>query len=125
MPLKTKTNSESEVIFIELDTEVSFYAQPCGMIVAATLALANSAASHVEIVYEKTQNQQQNQRPIVPTISHWRSLGDRKAKCEMTTEHFRFFPNQESKPSTLGNPKQVKGKNRFNLRDIFEIKTTK
>lgn len=96
------------MIFIELDTEVSFYGQPCGVIVASTLALANSAATLVEIVYERTE--QQKLRPIVPSISHWRTLGDRKSACEMSTEHFRFPPSQEPKRSTLGNPKQVKGK---------------
>lgn len=107
--LKTAVVSESEVIFIELDAKVQFCGQPCGVIVATTLALANSAAARVEIVYERTQHQ--NQRPIVPSISHWRTLGNRRSGCEMSTEHFRFMASQEEpKPRVLGNPKQIKGK---------------
>lgn len=111
IPLRTPNVTESEVIFIELDTEVSFYGQPCGVIIASTLALANSAATLVEIVYERAE--QQKRRPIVPSISHWHALGDRNSACEMSTEHFRFLASQGSKPSTLGNPKQVKGKFKF------------
>lgn len=77
------------------------------MIVAKTLALANSVVNLVEIVYEKTD--QENRRLIVPSISHWRALGDGQRACEMSSEHFRFFPNCEAAPTTLGNSKQVTG----------------
>lgn len=106
IPLRNSFLSESEVIFLELDSEVLFYGQPCGMIVATTLALANSAVNLVEIVYERTQEQQENRRPIIPSISHWRAIGDSQSACEMTSEHFRFFPNCEAK---LSNSKQIKG----------------
>lgn len=99
------------MIFVELDTEVLFYGQPCGMIVATTLALANSVAtdaSLVEIVYERTQQKEDHQRPIVPSIEHWRANEDRQGACEMSSESFRFFPNCEPK-SMLGAAKQIKG----------------
>lgn len=102
------TNTESEMIFVELDAEVLFYGQPCGMVVATTLALANSVVNLVEIVYEKPQQQQEHRRPIVPTIAHWRAIGDRQSACEMSTENFLFFPNCEPKP-ICGATKEVKG----------------
>lgn len=107
--------NEPEVIFAELDTEVLFYGQPCGMIVATTLALANSVVNAVEIVYERTQQQQESRRPIIPSIAHWRTIDDRESACEMSTESFRFFPNCEPE-SILGAAKQVKG---MKLCEIF------
>lgn len=105
--VKTALITESEKIFVELDGEVLFYGQPCGVIVAKTLALANSAAASVEIVYEKSK--QNSHRPIIPSISHWRTLDDRNDACEMRTEHFHLFPKQESESFAFEDSKKIKG----------------
>lgn len=108
IPLKSVTITESEVIFIELDTEVSFYGQPVGVIVATTLALANSAVSLVEIVYE---NSTEKQRSIVPSIFHWRTMAHSNTS-ETNAKQYRLFPNQPEesmRPSTLSSPKKIEG----------------
>lgn len=96
------------MIFVELDAEVLFYGQPCGVIVATTLALANSVVNMVEIVYEKAQLEQENRRQIIPSIGHWRATDGRQSACEMSSEQFQFFANCEAKP-ILGATQQVKG----------------
>lgn len=44
---------EDEVIFVEIGSTIQFNGQPCGMIVANSMALANYAASQVKITYKK------------------------------------------------------------------------
>lgn len=116
MAITSVTITEPEVIFIELDAEVLFYGQPCGVIVAKTLALANSAAASVEIIYEKSNEQ----RPIVPSISHWRALDNRDNVCDMSSEQFRFAPNQGPKPFALESSKQIKGSFQFSKLNFWK-----
>lgn len=44
---------EDEQIFVDLDTKILYNGQPCGMILANSMALANYAASQVKITYKK------------------------------------------------------------------------
>lgn len=92
---------ENEVIFIEIDTEVKFYGQPCGVIVAKTMALANLAATQVEIVYEKVKES----RYIIPSIFHRRK--DEIHKTD--TKHFSLPSNQEVKIQNVENQVDLNG----------------
>ncbi|KAJ6644053.1 Xanthine dehydrogenase [Pseudolycoriella hygida] len=47
---------EEEEIFVGQDSEILFYGQPAGVILADTLALANSAASKVKITYVESES---------------------------------------------------------------------
>lgn len=104
---------EMEAIFVELDTEIAFYGQPCGVIVANTMALAHSAAAHIEIMYEQTQ-QQQPRPPIIPSIFDWIEARDRnlyKAENQLN----RLPPNQGSPLFVFGSHQRVKGDFRLNI----------
>lgn len=94
---------ESEFIFVPIDSEVEYYGQPCGMIVAKTMALAHSAAAKVEITYERTQLD----RPIIPSLRHWREYNKLSA-CPDT--HAHIIPaNQTMVPPLVGVEKNIKG----------------
>lgn len=95
--------NENEVIFVDIDMEVAFHGQPCGIILAKSMAIANSATAHVDIMYEKPQSE----RSINPTIFHWREKNKLSA-CN-DTEVFTMNPNEKSKPSNLGDEKILKG----------------
>lgn len=58
---------EKEEIFLSLDSEVLFHGQPCGLILAKTMSIAEAAVEHVEIGYEKMENRKE----IIPCLSHW------------------------------------------------------
>lgn len=45
--------SEDEKIFLDIGSTVLYNGQPCGMIVARSMELANAAASQVKITYKK------------------------------------------------------------------------
>lgn len=93
------------MIFVELNTEVAFYGQPCGVIVANTMALAHSAAAHVEIMYE----QMQQPRPsIVPSIYDWIESSERKV-YGVPNELNRLPPNQRGRLFEFGSHKRIKG----------------
>lgn len=93
-----------EVIFVELDKNVEFYGQPCGVIIAKTMALANSAAAHVEIVYEKSLEQ----RPIIPSIREWCEQ-NKPSRNIAEFEEFILPPNQEQEFEILGGEKKIQG----------------
>lgn len=97
--------SQSEMIFVEIDTEVAFYGQPCGVIVAKTMALANSAAAHVEIMYEQMQQQRP---PIVPSIYDWIEADEREV-FHADNEENRLPPNQSSPFFEFGSHKRIRG----------------
>lgn len=99
--------TENELIFLEIDSEVLFHGQPCGMIVAKTMAIANMAATHVEIVYQKLEND----RPIVASIFHWREKNELSACKDTKTKVLP--PNTYEKTKCLGEQKQIKGKKRL------------
>lgn len=44
---------EDERIFVEIDSIIQYHGQPCGLIVANSMALANHAAAQVKITYKK------------------------------------------------------------------------
>lgn len=97
--------SETEVIFLELDTQVAFYGQPCGVIVANSMALAQSAAAHIEIMYEQMQPQRP---PIIPSIFDWIKSDDREV-YRASNEQNRLPPNQGSPFFVFGSHKRIKG----------------
>lgn len=97
--------TETEVIFVELDTEVAFYGQPCGVIVANTMALANTAAAHIEIMYEQMQQQRS---PIIPSIFEWIKADNREVYKANNVQN-RLPPNQGSPWITIGSHKRFKG----------------
>lgn len=49
---------EDEPIFIEIGAMIQYHGQPCGMIVANSMALANYAASLVKITYKKVRGKE-------------------------------------------------------------------
>lgn len=97
--------TETEVIFVELDTEVAFYGQPCGVIVAKTMALAHSAAAHIEIMYEQMQQQRP---PVIPSIFEWTEADDRET-FRANNERNRLPPNQGSPFFVFGSHKRIEG----------------
>lgn len=97
--------TESEVIFVELNTEVAFYGQPCGVIVANTMALAHSAAAHIDIMYEQMQQQRQ---PIVSSIYEWIESRDRRVYGARNEEN-RLPPNQSAPFFEFGSHQRIKG----------------
>lgn len=101
--------TENEVIFVPIDSEVEFFGQPCGLIVAKSMALANSAATKVEITYEKMQID----RPIIPTLHHWRENNEMSACTD--TQEYRIPANQKLAVSMVGQEKKIKGKLFLNL----------
>lgn len=44
---------EDERILVEIDSIIQYHGQPCGIIVANSMALANYAATQVKITYKK------------------------------------------------------------------------
>lgn len=95
--------AENEVIFVSIDSEVEYYGQPCGMIVAKTMALAHSAAAKVKITYERTQID----RPIIPSLRHWRENNE-LSSCTDTHEHI-IPANQTMAKLLVGEEKKIKG----------------
>lgn len=94
---------ESEVIFVAIDGEVGYNGQPCGVIVAKTMALAHSAATKVDITYERMQID----RPIIPSLHHWREKYE-LSSCEDNTVYC-FPANCESERPLVGQGKKIKG----------------
>lgn len=50
--------SEEEAIFVSLDSRILYNGQPCGMILANSMALANYAATQVKITYKKVKDKE-------------------------------------------------------------------
>ena len=108
---------EKEPIFLAVEAQVQFYGQPCGLIVARTMAIANSAATKVEITYEKTQVN----RPIIPSLQHWRQTNGSKmnkneSNARKNTQEFRIPPNQKKAMPLVGQEMKIKGRIPFFLR---------
>lgn len=97
--------TQTEMIFVEIDAEVAFNGQPCGVIVAETMALAISAAAHVEILYEHIQKQRP---PIVPSIYDWVEADERET-FKADNEENRLPPNQSSPFFEFGRHGRIKG----------------
>lgn len=95
--------TENEAIFIELNSEVQYNGQPCGMIVAKTMAIAYSAANKVKITYEKPQVD----RPIIPSLKHWRKKYALSA-CDNSMD-YRFAANCKLATPIIGEQKKIKG----------------
>lgn len=95
---------EDEPIFLGLDSEVQYFGQPVGMIVARTMALANAAAKLVEIQYEKLKKQTE----IIPSISHWLKAG-KPREC-LKSEERVYGPNTPTKYEAVGQAKKITGK---------------
>lgn len=49
---------EDEEIFVSIDSRILYYGQPCGMILANSMALANYAATQVKITYKKVKDKE-------------------------------------------------------------------
>lgn len=96
--------TENELIFVPIDSEVEYFGQPCGIIVAKTMALANSVATKVEITYEKTQIN----RSIIPSLRHFRE-NNKLSACNDTYEH-KIPANQKLALPLVGEEKKIKGK---------------
>lgn len=94
---------ENEVIFLEVDSEVAFHGQPCGMIVARTMDIANMATKYVEIVYQKMEIN----RPIYPSVFHWRESNEPNTCKDF--KHYEFAPNTTKCEKMLGDQKIFKG----------------
>lgn len=95
--------AENEPIFLDIETEVQYNGQPCGMIVAKTMALAHSVANKVEITYQKTQLD----RPIIPSLKHWRQRYKLSA-CNDSTD-YHFAPNCKLGTPLVGQEKRIRG----------------
>lgn len=50
---------EDEEIFVGVDSMIQYHGQPCGLILANSMALANFAASQVKITYKKVKGKRQ------------------------------------------------------------------
>lgn len=100
---------ETEPIFLAIDAQVQFNGQPCGLIVAKTMALANLAATKVVITYEKMEIH----RPIIPSLRHWRKRNDKLNTCTagVHVQKFRIPSNQKLTMPLIGQEMQIKGKN--------------
>lgn len=96
--------TENEVIFVPIDSEVEFFGQPCGMILAKTMDLANSSVKKVEVTYEKSQID----RLIIPSLRHWRENNQLSAWKDKR-EHW-IPANQKMSAPLLGSEKKIKGK---------------
>lgn len=94
---------ENEEIFLSLNSEVLYFGQPCGIIVANTMALANLAAKKVEIQYEKIENP----KPIVSSLSHW--IEQNRSKSIENTTVFKFSPTKSRDSHLIGAKKNIKG----------------
>lgn len=102
---------EKEPIFLEIDAQVQYNGQPCGLIVAKTMAIATSAAAKVEIMYEKTQTG----RPIIPSLRRWRQINGSKTyknewNSRKSTQEFRIPPNQKLAAPLVEQEMKIKGK---------------
>lgn len=95
--------AENEMIFVELNSEVQYNGQPCGLIVAKTMAVAHSAVKKVEITYEKPQVD----RPIIPSLKHWRKKYALSA-CN-DSKDYSFAPNCDLTAPLVGEQKKIKG----------------
>ncbi|KAG4066736.1 hypothetical protein HA402_012803 [Bradysia odoriphaga] len=93
-----------EPIFVDVNSEIEFHGQPCGIIVAKTMNLANLAAKEVEIVYDQLEVTQ----PIAPTVFHWRDRYNCNA-FQAQTEEFRLSPNQKRISVKLKHQKVIIG----------------
>lgn len=94
---------ENEPVFLKIDAEVQYHGQPCGMIVAKTMALAHSAVKKVEITYQKMQLD----RPVIPSLKHWKQkyqLGE----CNDSTD-YHIAPNCQLETPLVGQEKRLKG----------------
>lgn len=101
---------ETEPIFLAIDAQVQFNGQPCGLIVAKTMALANLAATKVEITYEKMEIH----RPIIPSLRHWRKRNDQlNTSTGVHVQKFRIPSNQKLTMPLIGQEMQIKGKNKI------------
>lgn len=49
---------EEEAIFVEIGAMIQYHGQPCGIIVANSMALANYAATLVKITYKKVRGKE-------------------------------------------------------------------
>lgn len=118
---------ENEPIFLAIDAQVQFYGQPCGLIVARTMAIANLAATKVEITYEKTQVN----RPIIPSLRHWRQtngseMNKSESNARKNTQKIRILPNQKKVMPLVGQEMKIKGKiSTFFFAEFFGVKFNK
>lgn len=94
---------EEEPIFLSLDTEVQYFGQPVGMIVASTMDIANAATKHVEIQYERMGVKKQ----IIPSLSHWMQLG--RPKEMYTTEELILNANASKKFEAVDQAHKIQG----------------
>lgn len=94
---------ENEVIFVPIDSEVEFYGQPCGIIVAKTMELANLATTKVNITYEKVQIN----RPIIPSVRLW--CENMKLRAFENSAEYQIPANQQLNVSLIGQEKKIKG----------------
>lgn len=94
---------EFEKLFVDLDSEVCYYGQPCGIVVANTMDLAYHAAKKVEMEYEKVENV----KPITPSLKHWDEQN--RSKPIESTISFTYGPNSASEPHIFGAEKKIKG----------------
>lgn len=69
------------------------------------MALANSAAAHVEIMYEQMQQQRP---PIIPSIFEWIEASDRQV-YRANNEVNRLPPNQSAPFFEFGSHERVRG----------------
>lgn len=93
-----------EPIFVDLNSEVAFYGQPCGVIVAKTMIVANLAAKEVKIAYDNLEPTQ----PIVPTVFHWRAEDNRNTS-KVQTQLFPLPSNQSRMSVKLKHQKMIIG----------------
>lgn len=57
-----------EEIFVGVDSEIKYFGQPIGIVLAETMALANYAATKVQIIYVDNEHALPNYGLVIPTI---------------------------------------------------------
>lgn len=95
--------SEYEPIFLSLDSEVQYFDQPIGMILASSMALANTAAKFVEVQYEKMNNAAK----VIPSISHW--LEEDKPRQFVDSKEYVLKANTPTMMEKVGETKKFTG----------------
>lgn len=88
---------------MSLDSEVQYFDQPIGMILASSMALANTAAKFVEVQYEKMNNVAK----VIPSVSHW--LAEGKPRKLVDSQAFVLKANTPTKLETIGATEKLSG----------------
>lgn len=94
---------EEEPIFLRLESEVQYFGQPVGVIVARTMDIANAATKLVDVQYERMGIQRQ----VIPSLSHWLRQG--RPSGAFTSEVVVLQANAATKFAAVGQTHKLTG----------------